>query len=76
MFRWLRYLTTGKDNQTPDVLRVLGIMMGLQFVLNSGWSLAILGKDWDPNAYGLGAAALLAALGVALRAAAPTEPHP
>ena len=74
MLQWLRYLTTGKDNQSPDILRVMGALMGVQFIVNSGWSLAVSGQAWDPNAYGVGAAALLAALGIAMGVARKTEP--
>lgn len=70
---FVRYITTARDNRTPDILRVLGVLLGLQFIINSGWALTVE-QPWDPAAYGGGAAALLAALGAAMRFARPTEP--
>jgi hypothetical protein len=74
MLDWLRKLITGKDNATPDVVRILGVLMGIQFIVNAGWALAAAGQPWDPNAYGIGAGALLAAIGAALGLKARSEP--
>jgi hypothetical protein len=68
--RALRYLTTGKDNTTPDVIRIGGILLGIQFLALAAWN----HSSFDPLAYGGGAAALLAAIGAALRLKAPDEP--
>jgi len=74
MLSWLRKLLTGRDNQTPDVVRVLGVLMGIQFMVNAGWDLVVHTHHFDPNAYGLGAAALLAAIGAALGLKRKDEP--
>lgn len=67
----IRKLTTGKDNKTPDVIRIGGILLGAQFLVLAG----VNHKSFDPMAYGGGAAALLAAIGAALRLKAPDEPQ-
>ena len=72
---FIRRLTSGKDNQTPDVIRIGGILIGTQFVLNAGWDLIALGNAFDPVGYGTGAGLILAAIGTALRLKQPTEPE-
>lgn len=72
---FLRKITTGKDNETPDCIRIGGILLGAQFILLAGFDAIVLKHPFDPNAYGIGAAALLAAIGAALRMKAPTEPE-
>jgi hypothetical protein len=66
ILRWLRLLTTSRDNQTPDVIRIGAILIGTQFIVNACWALLVLGQPWDPNAYGLGAGLILTATGAAL----------
>lgn len=70
----IRKLTTGKDNVTPDVIRIGGILLGFQFIVLAGWDCLHAGHDFDPAAYGTGAAALLAAIGAALGMKHRTEP--
>lgn len=72
---WLHKLVTGKDNQTPDIVRVLGALMGIQFIVNSGWDLVVHSHEFDATAYGTGAAALLAAIGAALGLKHRAEPE-
>lgn len=72
---WLRHLTTGKDNTTPDVVRILGLLIGVQFILNAGWAIVVQNAPFDPTNYGTGAAALLAAIGAALGLKAKCEPE-
>lgn len=69
----VRYLTTGKDNQTPSLIRLLALGMGSQFIFLAGWSVIFNKQDFNPEAYGIGSGALLAALGVALRVAFKTS---
>jgi len=71
---WLHRLLTGSDNHTPDIVRILGALMGIQFIVNSGWALVHLEQAWDPTAYGTGAGLVLAAIGAALGMKALTEP--
>lgn len=70
---FIRKLTTGRDNQTPDLIRIGGILLGFQFLVLASWDAFGLRNAFDPMAYGGGAAALLAAIGAALRWKAPTE---
>lgn len=64
---FIRKLTTGRDNHTPDLIRIGGVLLGFQFILLAGWDAFGLRNAFDPMAYGGGAAALLAAIGAALR---------
>jgi hypothetical protein len=73
ILHFIRKITTGKDNQTPDLIRIGGILLGFQFLLLAGWDAFALRNAFDPMAYGGGAAALLAAIGAALRLKDPTE---
>ena len=70
----IRGLTTGKDNETPDVIRIGGILLGTQFILLAGFDAFALKHAFDPMAYGGGAAALLASIGAALRMKQSSEP--
>ena len=62
ILQFIRKITTGRDNDTPDLIRIGGIILGFQFVVLAG----INWDDFEPMAYGGGAAALLAAIGAAL----------
>lgn len=64
---FIRKITTGRDNETPDLIRIGGILIGFQFILLASWDAFGLRNAFDPMAYGGGAAALLAAIGAALR---------
>lgn len=72
---WVRALTTGRDNETPDLIRIGGILLGAQYLILAGWSVLALDNAFDALSYGSGAAALLAAIGAALRMKASTEPN-
>lgn len=61
---WLHRLTTGRDNATPDVIRLGSILLGMQFMLLAGWSCIAQGHEFDPVAFAGGAAALLAGTGL------------
>jgi hypothetical protein len=74
ILRWVRQLTTSKDNQTPDVIRIGAILIGIQFLILAGWDVAKAGNPFDPSNYGTGAAAILAATGAALWAKRKDEP--
>jgi hypothetical protein len=70
---FIRKLTTGRDNHTPDLIRIGGVILGFQFILLAGWDAFALRNAFDPMAYGGGSAALLAAIGAALRMKLSTE---
>ena len=69
----LRQTTTGPDNKTFDIVRIMGGLMALQFLANSLWAVLVSNKDFDPTSYGTGAAAMLTALGAAMRIARPVS---
>lgn len=71
---WVRILTSTRDNKTPDVIRIGGILLGTQFLVLAGWDIAVHGHPFDPMNYGTGAAALLTAIGAALRLKKCDEP--
>jgi len=73
ILQFIRSITTGRDNETPDLIRIGGILLGFQFLLLAGWDAFGLRNAFDPMAYGGGAAALLAAIGAALRLKQPSE---
>jgi hypothetical protein len=68
--RFVREITTARDNQTTDLVRVTGLAIAVQFV----WLAAANWQSFEPVAYGTGAGLILAALGTAMRVARPTEP--
>lgn len=74
ILKWVRLLTTSRDNQTPDVIRIGTILIGTQFVVLAGWDAFVLRNSFDPSNYGTGAAAILAAAGAALWAKRKDEP--
>ncbi len=67
--RALREITTARDNQTTDLIRVTGLAGAVQFVWKAGAS-----PSFDPRGYAEGLGLLLVALGAAMRVARPTEP--
>ena len=69
----IRYLTTARDNQTPSLIRILALLLGAEFIWLSAYAVVIGKQPFDPMAFGGGSAALLAALGAALRIALPAN---
>lgn len=69
ILQFIRKITTGKDNETPDVIRVGGILIGFQFIVLAG----VNWDKFDPTGYGTGAGLVLAAIGAALRLKQPSE---
>lgn len=74
MISWVRKLTTTRDNETPDVIRIGSILVGVQFVALATFDALALRNGFDPTNYGTGAAAILAATGAALWAKRSDEP--
>ena len=66
LLRWLRHLTSSRDNQTPDVIRIGAIMFGMWALGLSAWDVLVLNHQFDMLNFGGGAAALLGATGAAL----------
>lgn len=71
--RFVREITTARDNETSDLIRVTGLAMSGQYIWLAGAS-SWQGHPFDPVAYGTGAGLMIAALGAAMRVARPTEP--
>jgi hypothetical protein len=70
----IRKLFSGKDNNTPDLGRVLWAISLVSFISLTFYSLATGHYTFDPVTWGAGCAALLASGGAALYAKASTEP--
>ena len=71
--RFIRYLTTAKDNETPSLTRILSIIGGLQFFFLSHWAFVVRGQDFDPIIWAGGLAAMLPAIAIAIRVAMPAN---
>ena len=67
---WLRKAirdATSTIDGAPDVLRIGGVLLGIQFLINANYDLFVLGNAFDPVIYSGGASALLVGIGAALR---------
>lgn len=67
ILQWLQRLTTGNDNATPDVIRLGSILLGMQFMLLSAYSVVYQGHSFDPISFATGAAAILAGTGMGVK---------
>lgn len=67
-------MLTGKDGSTYDVVRVGGVMTLLTFLALAAYAVVAKGQTWDPQAFGIGAGAVIAAVGAACGLKAKTEP--
>lgn len=72
--RWVRQLTTSRDNSTPDVIRIGAMLLGAQFLGLAAWDNLMLSHQFDALNYGGGAAAILTATGAALGLKRKDEP--
>lgn len=75
LFRWLRHLTTSRDNQTPDVIRIGVILFGAWSLGLSAWDVLVLNHQFDMLNFCGGAGALLASAGAALSLKHKDEPE-
>lgn len=75
MLRWLRLLTSSRDNQTPDVIRIGCILFGMWGLGLSAWDVLVLDHQFDMLNYGGGVAAILASTGAALGFKRKDEPE-
>jgi hypothetical protein len=64
ILRWLLLLTSGTDNKTPDVIRIGSILLGIQFMALTAYTVVVQDKPFDPMTFAGGAAALLAGTGM------------
>jgi hypothetical protein len=63
----LRALTTLRDNRTPDIVRVTGLLGALTFIFLAIFAVTIQGQPYDPFAYGGGFGLMMTALAGAMR---------
>jgi len=66
LISWVTKLLSGKDNTSPDATKIIAGLAGLQGLFLQGWEVIVKGSAFNMQEFGVGAAALLAALGVAL----------
>lgn len=72
--RFIRYITTAKDNETPSLTRILSIIGGLQFFFLSHWAFVVRGQDFEPMIWAGGLAAMLPAIAIAIRVGMKANP--
>lgn len=58
-----KHLSTDYDNKTFDTGRVIVITVILSMIVMEGWDVILHARQFDPQAYGAGVAAILAGLG-------------
>ena len=71
--KFIRYLTTAKDNETPSLTRILSVIGGLQFFFLSHWAFVMRGQDFEPALWGTGLGLMLTAIATAIRVAMPAN---
>jgi hypothetical protein len=73
MMALLKDILTGIDGQSYALVKVMGLMLTLVYM---GLSIAafVTGKPFDGSAYGIGAAAVVAAMGAAMKLTENSEP--
>jgi hypothetical protein len=69
-------MLTGKDNQTADVARVLGVVVVLTALGLEIYSVIVRGAAFDLTAFGVGMGGLLVSVGAFIRLKSNTEPEP
>lgn len=67
-------LVTGKDNQTHDLIRWLGLLGFIQALALQAYVVIWRGQPFDLQAFGVGLGALLVTVGAALGMKKDTEP--
>ena len=74
LLKVLKDITTTADGQTFDNIRISSLLATLAYIAMSVANVFVLKHDFDPTAYGTGAAALFAAAGAAIRLKQTDEP--
>ena len=76
----LLYLFSERDNQTPDVVRVVGGVLafagGVEYLVLSAWDVIVNKVAFAHQAFGGGLSLVIAALGAAVAVKAVTERKP
>jgi len=72
----LTQLLTGKDNQTHDIVRWLGMLTVLEALGLTIYVVVIRGQPLDLQQFGIGMGAVFTTLGIALKLKESTEPTP
>ena len=68
-------MLTARDNATFDFLRFTTLCGGAALLFNATWATIVGGHAFDANGFGMGYAAIIAAGGIGVRIARPTEPE-
>lgn len=63
----IRDLLTGKDSATYEIARVSGAAVVATFLGLSAYAVIGKGQHFDPQEFGIGAGAVIAAMGAALK---------
>lgn len=76
MLNWIRRLVAGKDNETPDVIRVSGMLVVLHYISIVTYAVVFGGQVFDAIVYATGVGAIFASIGGAVRLKQTDEPEP
>jgi uncharacterized membrane protein len=63
----IKDLLTGQDNVTYQIARVSGAAVVVTFIALSAYAVIGKGQPFDPQQFGIGAGAVIAAMGAALK---------
>lgn len=72
---FITHITTGKDNATFDLVRVLGLLGCLQALALVAYGVIVKDQPFDLQNFGIGFGALLGSVGAALKLKETTEPE-
>lgn len=76
----LLYLFSERDNQTPDLVRVVSGLLafagGVEYLVLSAWDVVVNKVPFAHEAFGAGLSVVIAALGAAVALKAVTERKP
>ncbi|AXI83270.1 hypothetical protein FUT69_09120 [Xylella taiwanensis] len=71
----IKQLLTGKDNQTHDLVRWLGILVVFIALALTIYTVVWRGQAFDPQAFCFGMGSIFASIGAALKLKETTEPY-
>lgn len=69
----IKNMLTGKDNETHDVVRVLGFLFGIALIIYEGY-IVVVTQTFDAVNFGIAAAGMLAAVGAGVALKQKAEP--
>lgn len=74
MMAAIRHVLTGRDNETFAHARVLAAVGVAWYLVLGAWAVLVRGQPFDPQAFGIGLGAALAAGGFAVQTTGAGEP--